>query len=206
MSKVIAIACDTEFTSFDKIGGDLLSVGLVEVLDDYTLGRSKVFYSRPRSTKYFTEAAQKVHGFSYFKASTFPEPKDAAIEILNWLAPLKDYFPLTFINHGNGKLDFKWLEQFMTNNSFQSSFWKAFNEDDVENTIALAKTHFTDIKESTEINPINGKPYGLHTLRNVADHCGLELDHHEALSDAIVCAQIYCRIKLGVGTFTGRLL
>ena len=39
MKKVIGISIDDEFTNFDMIGGDLISIGLVEVYDDYTLGR-----------------------------------------------------------------------------------------------------------------------------------------------------------------------
>ena len=192
MSKVIALAIDTEFTSFDKIAGDLIVIGLVEILEDYTLGREQVFYSRPRSPKYYTEGAQKVHGISYFKAVKFPEPRKACIDILKWLAPLKEQFPLTVVNHANGALDFKWLEQLMRNNDLDTSFWRAFNEELVINTIKMAKENLVGLK--------NNK------LNTIAEHYMIELNHHEALSDARACAEIYCNIKQEIGTYSGKLL
>lgn len=192
VSKVIAIACDVECTSFDKIGGDLLTASFVEILEDYTLGRSSYFEAAPRSNKYFTEAAQKVHGISLFKAMTFPKAEKTALDILKWLAPLIEYFPLTFVNHANAKFDFKWIEQFMRNNEYQNSFWKAFNEDKVVNTIKLAKDNIAGLKN--------------HKLNTVAEYYNIELEHHNALSDALACAEIYCNIQNNYGVFTGKLL
>lgn len=206
MTKVIAIACDTEFTTFDKIGGDVLSAAFVEILDNYTLGRESIYYFKPRSAKYFTEAAQAVHGISYFKAMTFPDPKKSCIDILHWLTPIKNYFPLDFVNHGNGKLDYRWMLETYKRADLQSSYNKAFMESRVHNTIAMAKEYLAHIPESKVINPVNQKLYTRYSLRNIADFYNIKLDHHEALSDARACAQIYCNIKLGINTFTGRLL
>ena len=62
----------------------------------------------------------------------------------------------------------------------------------VVNTISLAKKNIVGLKN--------------YKLNTIADYYQLELDHHEALSDAIVCAEIYCNIQKEIGTFTGRLL
>ncbi|MBE9542538.1 MAG: hypothetical protein IMF01_09485 [Proteobacteria bacterium] len=205
MSKVIAIACDTEFTSFDKIGGDLLSAAFVEILDDYTLGRDACFYSRPRGTKYFTENAQKIHGISYFKAIEFPEPRDACLSILQWYKPLIDKFPIDFVNHANGALDLKWVDQLMRNNDLIDSWQQVHNGAEVINTIKMAKTYLDFLKPSKTINPVSHKPYGKHSLINIADYYDIDLTHHDALSDAKACAIIYCNMKREHKTFTGEL-
>lgn len=192
MPEVIAIACDTEYTSWDRIGGDMLSAGFVEILDDYTLGRQAVFYAKPRSSMYFTDDAQKVHGFSLFKAMTFPDPKQTAIHILQWLAPLKHLFQLDFVNHANGHSDLKWLIQFMLNSNLSDKIHQVFSENKAHNTIKMAKENIIHLEN--------------YKLETIAKYFDLELNNHEALSDAIVCAQIYCKIMKGEGVYTGRLL
>jgi len=71
--KVIAIACDIECsTLYDKVGGDLLSMAFVEVLEDFTLGREICRKSRATNAMYFNEEATRIHGFSYWAAVKFP--------------------------------------------------------------------------------------------------------------------------------------
>lgn len=190
--KVIAVAGDTEFTSFDKIGGDILATGLVEILENYTLGREAVFYSRPTSSKYFTEAARRVHGFSYFKAQSFPTRRESCISMLNFLKPLIDSFPLGFVYHGNGGLDYKWLLEHFRKEEIHASWTKAFPEARVESTLGMARQHLKQLNS--------------HKLNEVAAFYKIHLDHHDALSDARACAQIYCNIKRGESTWTGKLL
>ncbi len=189
---VIAVACDVETTSFDKIGGDILSCALVEVLEDYTLGREALFHSRPRSSKYFSSGAQEIHGISYWKAQEFPEPKETSIDILNWLAPLQSIFPLQMIYHANGGFDFKWLESHFRKDDLQGSFYKAFDENRLISTLKLSRQNLKNLPN--------------HKLSTVAKHYNLNLNHHEALSDTRVCAQIYCKIMKGEDIWTGRLL
>jgi DNA polymerase III epsilon subunit-like protein len=191
--RVIAVAADTEFTSFDKIGGDILATGFVEILEDFTLGREAEFFSRPTSSKYFTEGAQKIHGISYFKAQTFPTRRESCVRMLQWLKPLMDRFPLSFVYHGTGGLDYKWLLEHFRKEELNPSWTKAFPEALVESTLKMARENLKQLES--------------HKLKEVARFYDIPLeDHHSALPDARACAMIYCKIKMGQSVFTGKLL
>ena len=203
MKKVIGIAIDDEFTNFDMIGGDLISIGLVEVYEDYTLGRWYQGFCRPRSTKYFSEKAQEVHGISYFKAQGFPLPRQTMIEILQWLIPLIDQFPLSSIYWGSWNFDLKWLETTMEREGLGSSFYKAFKiaKDDHINVLKMARKNLKHIPETIDEN---GKK-STYSLGNVARFYGMEVDHHNSIWDAKATAEIYCKIMKKENVWTGDL-
>lgn len=191
--KVIAVVGDTEFTSFDRLGGDILATGLVEVLEDYTLGREAEFFSAPTSSKYFTEGAQKIHGISYFKAQTFPSRRESCVRMLHWLKPLMGSFPLPFVYHGTGGLDYKWLLTHFGKEELQASWSKAFPESLVESSLKLARDNLKQLQS--------------HKLKELAKFYEINLDdHHSALPDARATALIYCKLKKGEKVFTGQLI
>lgn len=183
----IAIACDGEFTSFDKIGGDLIKWAMIEILEDFTLGREKEWSLKAYSTKHFTEGAQKVHGISYWQASQFPERLEVLREIWTWTKEISPD-PIPLVYHGTGNLDPAWLRHTFMKEDLEPHFWTLFGQE-TESTLSLARK--------------NLKALPNHKLNTVADHYGIELDHHDALSDARACALIYCNIKKGLKTFTG---
>ena len=190
---MIAIAGDIECTSFDKVGGDILSVGLVEILEDLTLGREAEFFSRPESSKYFTEGAQKIHGISYFKAQSFPPRRESCISILHWLKPLIESFPLPFVYHGNGGFDHSWLKWHFAKEDLELSWSKAFPSSLVESTLKMARENLKQLEN--------------HKLDTLSEFYGIPTDqHHSALPDARACARIYCNLKQGKNTWSGKLL
>lgn len=207
MSKrVIAMSCDIECSNlYDKLGGDLLSMAFVEILEDFTLGRSICEYSRATNPIYFNEESARVHGFSYWKAMKFQKRIDSIMNVINWLKEIKSQLPLKFLYYGNAKFDWKWLESHFYKEDLHNNLYKAFPESMIESVLKMARENLVHIKESNKTNPITGKKYGKFSLRNVADHYGIELDHHEALSDAMANAQIYCNIQKGKDTWTGKL-
>lgn len=192
MSQVIAIAADGEFTCWDAEGGDLITFGMVEILSDYTLGRELLVRSQPRSAKYFTDRAQEVHGISYWKAMTFQSPKESCLEILHWMKPNLERFPLEFVYHGNGNLDWRWLTAHFRKEEMEASIQKAFSKDRITSTVSMSRKNLKNLEN--------------HKLNTVAKHYNIELDHHNALSDARACAQIYCNIKLKKDIWTGKFL
>lgn len=204
MTKLRALSIDAEFTSFDMYGGDMIALGVVEILDDLTLGREHVMYFRPTGPKYFTEKAREVHGISYFKASQFPEAKHSCIEFLKWLEPLMDQFPLPVAFYGSWDFDRKWIEMTMQKNDMQSSYWKAFGGCEKINVYKMAKDklrHMPLPKAATEDESKKGQ----YKLDNVAKFYKIPHSHHEALSDARANAQIYINIIKGIDTWTGEL-
>lgn len=191
--KVIAVAVDTEFTCFDKLAGDVIDIGMVEILEDYTLGREGQWYARPTSAKYFTEGAQKVHGISYFKAQTFPTKRESCIGMMNWLRPLLPQFPLGFVFHGQGNLDYGHLQEHFRREDLASSFYKAFPEHRIESTLKLAREKLKQLDS--------------HKLKELTKFYDIPLDdHHSALPDARACAIIYCKLMKGEGVWTGQLI
>lgn len=191
MKKVIAIACDGEFTSFDKMGGDLITWAMVEILEDFTLGRSQLWELRAESSKYWSEGAEKVHGISFWRASNFPERRKQIISIMKWLKPVIPQFRLPLVFHGNAKLDPDWLRMTFFKENLEESYHRAFDHEASISTLKLARENLKQIPN--------------HKLNTICEHYGIELDHHEALSDAIACAKIYCCIMKEEKTFTGRL-
>lgn len=198
-----ALAIDTEFTHFDMIGGDLLSLAAVEVLEDFTLGREFQAFCKPFGTKYFSEKAEEVHGISYFKAQTFPEPKESMIKFLQWLAPLMDEFPLRTIYWGSWNFDLRWIENTMRDNELLGSFHKAFNHDKDSHINALKMARHC--LKHIPIPPGEDGKKGQYKLDNIARFYELEHDHHEALSDARVTGQAYCKMMKKEKIWTGEL-
>ena len=204
--KVIGISIDDEFTSFDMIGGDLLTLGMVEVYEDLTLGREFYGEFKPRAAKYFSEKAEEVHGISYFKAMTFQDAEKTCMDLMQWLSPLMDQFPLVTLFWGSWNFDLKWIDITMERCGFKSSFLKAFTQtkDSHINVLKLAKQklkHMPLPKRGTE----QDKKKGQYSLANVARFYDMPVNHHNSLWDAKACAEIYCRIMKGENVWTGEL-
>lgn len=206
MKEIKCIVVDDEFTSFDMIGGDLITFGAYEVFTDGTIGRKFYGECKPRSTKYFSEKAQEIHGISYFKATTFPDARETMIAFLQWLVPLKDQFPLIMGYWGAWAFDVRWLKYTMDNCGLSGSFSKAFKADEKEhlNVLALCKKNMAQVPVPN-LGDDKKSRKGQYVLSNVAKYLGLELQHHSALSDAHVTAQILCMIIKGENCWTGEL-
>lgn len=204
--KVIALSIDAEFTAFDMIGGDMISLGCVEILEDYTLGREWSGKFRPRSQKYFTEGAREVHGISYFKALEFPEPRKTLIELLHWLAPIKDQFHMPVAHWGSWNFDLKWVEHTFQREDLISSYYKAFRYDKEFNinVYQMARKMLKHIPIPPGKDEKESKK-GQYKLDNVCRFLDIELDHHEALSDARGCALVYCSLMKKENVWTGEL-
>lgn len=208
MTKVLALAIDAEFTSFDMIGGDLITFGVTLVLDDLTLGASFYGEVRPRSTKYFTAKAQEVHGISYFKASQFPSSKETILRFMNWLMPIIGEFPLRTIYWGSWNFDLKWIENTFERAGCSSSFKKAFNlnKDSHINAFKLAKEKLKHINDNFVIDQ-NGKEVNKkYSLDNVARFYGYEFNHHNAMDDAKTTAKVFIDLMNEKNTWTGKLI
>ena len=187
--KVIAIAADVETTGFDVLGSDLIVCAMVEILEGYTIGRGAVWYHRPQSTKYFTRESQAIHGISYWKAQEFPYPAVSCRETLDWIGDLSD---LPLVSHSLGGFDHRWIDGHFSKHEMGIKLRRIFPKDKVISTVKLSRDNLAHIPN--------------HKLDTVAKYYDIPLNHHEALSDAMACAQIYCNIKLNINTWTGALL
>lgn len=206
MNKVKCLSIDAEFTSFDMHGGDMISLAIVEVLDDLTLGREWQGFLKPRGEKYFTEGARQIHGISYFKALTFPERRDTMIDMLHFLSPLQDQFRLPVAFYGSWDFDLRWIDYTMTDTDLASSFHKAFqsNKEFNFNVLQMTRKNYKNMPMAPGKDEKEQKK-GQYRLDNVCRFLGIDLNHHDSLSDARACAQILIKILKGENVWTGEL-
>ena len=206
--KVAYLSIDCEFTSFDMQGGDLISFASVEVMDSLTIGREFSAFLRPRSVKYFTDGAQEIHGISYFKATTFPERGVSIKRFIEWLSPLQDQFKLKVLYYGSWNFDLRWIEETMKAEGFGSEFIASFVSDKTEhiNVLKLARENLKHIGdnwvEDSKGKLVNKK----YELSHVAAFYDVEIDHHQADSDARATAEIYIKLMNKENIWTGRLI
>lgn len=172
------LVIDIETTGFNKYKDDIIQLGCVEVLDDFTLGREYNTYLRPIFPENFS--SQDIHGINLTTAMLAPTRRDALIDFMYWLLPLKDKFPLQFIYHGTGHFDFEFLKHAFVAESFHEQFHKIFKKDMVINTASMVTE-----KIGSEYRKLN----------QACSYFNIEFKHHNALEDARATALLYCRLK-----------
>lgn len=206
VKKIISIATDIECsTLFSKIGGDLLEMSFVEILEGYEIGRSICINSRATSDLYFNEESEEIHGISFWKAMEFQPRADSIEEFQEWIGPLGTAGPLPLIYHANGNFDHKWLVTHFMKEAQEHYFRNLFPSDMTISTLALSRKNIKHIKNHKIWNKIKKKYYGPYALPNVCAHYKQPLEHHKSLSDAMASAVIYCNIMKKIDTWTGEL-
>lgn len=189
------------------MGGDLISMAFVEVMEDYSLGRKIRMFSQATSAKYFDDESMKVHGFSYWQAMKFPHRMFGIEKYMEWIEPIKKkYGQMDFIYYANAYFDLRWLKEHFNKENSRFEISNVFPEQRAISVLQLARENLKHIKESEKINPVTGKLYTKYSLQNVCDHYGIPLNHHEVLSDAIACALIWGKIMKGENTWSGKFL
>jgi len=183
ISKEYIQIIDVETTGFDVWRNSLIEYSsIIAKADTFELVAQKTGHARPYSKKYWSSDAELVHGITYNEAKKFPEPREAAIEWLKFLAPYKhkDNYPLLTVYHGNGNFDARWAEAFFAKCNLQFSWSKVASTKYTESTLKLAKNHL-DIENFR--------------LDTICEHLNIELEHHKAESDTLACYEIYKRLK-----------
>jgi DNA polymerase III epsilon subunit-like protein len=174
---------DVETTGFDVWRNSMIAFSSViatkdglEFIDQYT------GYSKPESKKFWSDDAEKIHGFTYKEAMKFPEPRQAGIDFLKFLKPYKhdNNFPMLSVYHGAGNFDLRWCDAFFAKNKLWHSWQKVSSMKQIESTMYLAKSH------------MEADNYKLDTVCKIL---GIDLDHHKAESDALACFLIYKKLK-----------
>lgn len=151
-------------------------------------------FCRPGKNDYWSEGAEEHHGIPYHKAIKFQEPRKMLIKFLHFLLPFKseDNSPIKFVCHAKNKFDLKFTKELFIKEGLITSFDKVFNDDHYESTIDLAEKY----KSVTGLK--NNK------LDTLTSYFEINHNHHEGLSDALACFQIYKnfkKMKLGLGLF-----
>ena len=193
MKKVKALSIDAEFTSWDMRGGDMIALGAVEILEDYSLGRELILYFRPEGHTYYTEKAREIHGISLWKSATFPKAADGLVELTGWAENIEWEGEVRLVWFGTWAFDPKWVRMTFEKQDMKQGWFKLFPNHVDENVLKLAKA---------KLKHIEFKNWKLPTI---AKHWSIKIDHHEALSDARATAIIWCNLKQNIDTWTGEL-
>lgn len=168
------IYCDIESTGFDWLRNDICSIAMI-VTDD-SLNIKSEFYEtvKPDFNKFYSEDAEKIHGFSKSELATFQNPKNLCRNILNFLKEFKSDYPQLFISHALRQFDYRFIEGLFRKQNMQYDLWKIIRQDYQRSTIEEArKAKFTDNK-----------------LNAWARFLDINLDHHNALSDTRACYEV----------------
>lgn len=184
---------DLETTGFSWNYHDIIQ--LSGIITDYELNELAVFdqFSRPQGFHRWSQGAEDHHGIPFHRANKFQDQRKMLIKFMHFLKPyIIEGQTIKFVCHAKNYFDYKFVKETFINQDLANSFNKAFSKDNYESTIDLAEK----FKPATGLS--NNK------LNTVADHFNIELDHHEALSDANACKSIYKRfkgMKQGLGLF-----
>ncbi len=168
--------CDVETTGFDPIRNDIVSICMA--VTDWEHNLIDVFYdtAKPEFNKFYSEDAEKIHGFGRDELSNFQHPRDTLIKLLNFLnkyrTPGKYH---VFIYHALRLFDYKFLEWAFRKQYMHWSFFKMFHSEYSESTIDMAKS----------------MGYQGNKLNQWAERIDFELEHHNAKSDTLCCVQVH---------------
>lgn len=188
-----SIVIDLETTGFSRKVNDIIEIGATEVTPDFKIGRKFKAQLRPSNPKTWNKKAQEVHKISLRKAMKFEPRRQGLIEFLIWLKPFMHEFPVNFIYHGRAGFDYKFLKEKYMAEGLLDSFLKAFSENHVYSTEALAKEVLTDLPD--------------YKLGTVCKALKIKMEsYHEALSDSVNSAEIFCEIKSNYNQYKGILL
>lgn len=184
------IAVDIETTGFYKFKHDIIQLAAVAVSEELEIGEVFNCYLKPIKPQYWGEDAEKVHGINVHEALAFPKRRKGLVDFLHFLKPYIESFPMTFLYHGKNKFDYIFLKDKYLGEGLLDSFNKAFSQDLVLSTRDLAA-------ECLELDN-----YKLNTVSQKLD---IELNHHEAMSDAMACAKIFIELTRNKNLYTGDL-
>lgn len=174
---------DVETTGFDYWNCSIISLAciILEKNPSYKIVGQFLQYSRHESDKHWSKDAEKVHNISPSQSLSFKPQKNLCTELLYFLKDFQsDSLDLPFWYHGKNKFDYKFIEAMMFKQELYWQWNKVFRIQNVDSTHRLAKQN------------LQLKNYQLST---VCEHLGIELNHHEAMSDANACKEIWLEFQ-----------
>jgi DNA polymerase-3 subunit epsilon len=174
---------DVETTGFDPIRNDVVSLAMI--VTDQDGGTLGTFYEtcRPNFNKFYDPSAEKIHGFSREQLEKFQAPRELCKKPLWFLNDFRtpDQDEL-LIYHALNYFDWHFLDWIFRKSELEKSLYKMFNQNCTLSTIEISR------KLGNEKN---------NKLNQWAERLGIELDHHNALSDTMACAKIYFHLTEG---------
>lgn len=171
------IFVDTETTGFPEQGGwlgnDLLTWSGIITDKDLNIIKKTTLYSRPTNNYTWSDAAEEVHGISYFEAMNFPKQRQTVINIMEFIKDFRGN--IEWVEHSLNWID--WLFTF-------GLFYK-HDLDEKFNLSFSSSYRFSTIKMARDLG------YKKNKLDEWAKRLNIELVHHNSESDAMACYETY---------------
>jgi DNA polymerase III epsilon subunit-like protein len=182
---------DIESSGFCPIRNDVISLGLI--VADQSLNKVDEIYLKFRPDIYKgvsgENVASHVHGFLLSEMVLFPDRRDSLIDLLMFLKKYKDKdnHPQPFLFHALKGFDYFFLEWCFRKENAEYSFYKVFDMKKIYSSIELARS-------------LN---YQGNKLSEWASRLNLKFNHHNALSDADMCLNVFKFIL--INNFNGNI-
>lgn len=171
------IFSDCETTGFDPVRNDMISVSLIVTDSNHNIIDKYYDEIKPDFNKFYSEEAEKIHGFTKRDMKNFKPRKEACIDMLKFLKPFKDKnnTPRPFVFHALRNFDYQFLNWAFRKEELQYSLWKIIEGGNIFSTIEMArKAGYKDNK-----------------LNTWAKRLGVDFSHHLAEDDAKMCLNLY---------------
>lgn len=177
------LSIDTEYTSSYSIdkkkSGELLQVGIVPVINGVPdLDNSFNEFCRPL-TNVWNKRAEEVHKIPRAKAETFQDPSELAEKLIDWIAKYDDVFKVMGYNCLGDK---RYIERLLIDNRM-SNHW-----------FLRVKTEWKDVYSMVKKRK-DFIPKKKFTLSDMCSYFGVDIDAHDALSDALATWKVYEAVK-----------
>lgn len=172
---------DTETTGFDSIRNQVITLSCYVTTKDYELLGEHHGKFRPEGKReiVWSNEAEKVHGISYDEALSFPsipEGIDAYLEFL------RQFPSLIFVAH-NTAYDRRMLKGTFSRYDRHFDLYGAFRE--YQDTLKMVKNSGLVSSKSKSLGVI-------------CKELGIDHDHHDARSDALVLIEIHKRCTMKI--------
>ena len=174
------IVADFE-TSDAYYRGDIIA-GCLLKLDEF---KNKIdqldFKVRPLQPNRWDRETESVHGFTLEEAMTFNEPKEIADRITSFLSDKGKYH---WVDHSDGAFDKKYLNSFfmLVGGSPQILYRDKFDRELYSSTMKMGREY-----KGVTISGVSKKD----NLKVWCKHFGIDLEHHNCVSDAHACAELF---------------
>jgi len=168
------VTIDIESTGFDALSNSVITIGCLVNDKEYLLK------AKPESKEKWGTSAEEVHGISYDEAMTFPSARHTAEELLS-IIPKNSIFVCHAKKIQGSFFDWRMMMGFFLKNSSIYEWRKRFMNTH-DSSMNMASTLIL-AKEKLQLEN--------YKLNTVAEYYEIELEHHNALSDARATNEIY---------------
>ena len=122
---------DVESVGFCPIRNDVISLACIVTDRDLCIVGEFYETAKPDFNKYYSEDAEKIHGFRQRGMYNFQSRRSLCVNLLKFLKPFKSDInvPNLFIQHALRQFDYMFVEWMFRKENLQYSMWKVLRQE-----------------------------------------------------------------------------